>query len=346
MNVRGTAEDRHTPVLRERIVELLAPALQQPGAVMVDATLGMGGHSESVLEQCPAARVVGIDRDSEALSLAADRLARFGDRFTAVHAVYDELPQILTDLGLSGSAGPTDDSGPASTSGPSGPAPVSAVLFDLGVSSLQLDEEERGFAYRHDAPLDMRMDQSSGPTAAHVLNTYDQADLERVLREYGEERFARRVATAIVRERAGQPFTSSARLVELLRSAIPAASQKSGGHPAKRTFQALRIEVNGELEALRAALPAAVDALAVGGRIAVLSYHSLEDRLAKQVLAAGARSGTPVGLPVELPELAPYLRLLTRGAEEPEAAEINANPRATSARLRAAERTRVSKGHR
>ena len=294
---------------------------------MVDATLGMGGHSESILESCPGARVVGIDRDREALSLAGDRLARFGSRFIPVHAVYDELPRILTELGLLERLS------------------VSAVLLDLGVSSLQLDEEERGFAYRHDAPLDMRMDQDSDITAAQVLNTYDQADLERILREYGEERFAKRVASAVVRERAKQPFTTSARLVELLRSAIPAASQKSGGHPAKRTFQALRIEVNGELEALKAALQASVDALAVGGRIAVLSYHSLEDRLTKQALSAGARSGTPVGLPVELPELAPYLRLLTRGAEEPTASEISINPRAASARLRAAERTRVSKGH-
>jgi len=330
MNARRTAEDLHVPVMRDRIVELLEPALREQGAVMVDATLGMGGHTEAVLERCPGARVVGIDRDQEALSLAGARLARFGERFTPVHAVYDELPRILADLRLAGSGRP---------------ASVSAVLLDLGVSSLQLDEQERGFAYRHDAPLDMRMDQDSGVTAAEVLNTYSQADLERILRDYGEERFAKRVASAIVRERAREPFTSSARLVELLRSAVPAASQKSGGHPAKRTFQALRIEVNGELDALRAVLPAAVDALAVGGRIAVLSYHSLEDRLAKQELAAGAHSGTPVGLPVELPELAPYLRLLTRGAEEPGAAEVSLNPRAASARLRAAERTRVSKGH-
>jgi 16S rRNA (cytosine1402-N4)-methyltransferase len=327
MNARRTAEDLHVPVLRDRIVELLAPALREPGAVMVDATVGMGGHSESILEACPGARIVGIDRDHEALSLAGERLARFGDRFTPVHAVYDELPQVLVDLGLSGQSS------------------VCAALLDLGVSSLQLDEQERGFAYRHDAPLDMRMDQESGITAAHVLNTYNQADLERILREYGEERFAKRVASAIVRERGREPFTSSARLVELLRSAVPAASQKSGGHPAKRTFQALRIEVNGELEALRAALPAAVDALALGGRIAVLSYHSLEDRLTKQTLSAGAHTGTPIGLPVELPELAPYLRLLTRGAEEPAPAEVATNPRAASARLRAAERTRVTKGH-
>ena len=325
MNARGTAEDRHVPVLRDRILELLAPALQQPGSVMVDATVGMGGHSESVLEHCPSARVVGIDRDRDALTLAAERLARFGDRFTPVHAVYDELPRVLDEMGL-----------------PS----VSAVLLDLGVSSLQLDEEARGFAYRHDAPLDMRMDQTSGMTAAHVLNTYDRADLERILRVYGEERFAKRVASAVVRERARESFTTSARLVELLRSTIPSASQKSGGHPGKRTFQALRIEVNAELKALESVLPAAVDALAVGGRIAVLSYHSLEDRLSKRVLTAGSRSSTPVGLPVELPEHAAYLRLLTRGAEEPSATEISVNPRAASARLRAAERTRVSKGHR
>jgi len=325
MNARGTAEDRHVPVLRDRILELLAPALEQPGSVMVDATLGMGGHSESVLEHCPNARVLGIDRDREALTLAGERLARFGDRFTPIHAVYDELPQILTEQGLSS---------------------VSAVLLDLGVSSLQLDEQERGFAYRHDAPLDMRMDQSSGTTAADVLNTYSLTDLVRILHDYGEERFAKRVATAVVRERGREPFTSSARLVELLRSVIPAASQKSGGHPGKRTFQALRIEVNAELQALEAVLPAAVDALAVGGRIAVLSYHSLEDRLSKRVLTAGARSSTPVGLPIELPEHAAYLRLLTRGAEEPSAEEISANPRAASARLRAAERVRASKGRR
>jgi 16S rRNA (cytosine1402-N4)-methyltransferase len=326
MNTRGTAQARHVPVMRGRILELLAPALQEPGSVMMDATVGMGGHSELVLEQCPGARVVGIDRDREALSLAGERLARFGDRFMPVHAVFDRLPQVLEDLGLSARAS------------------LSALLLDLGVSSLQIDEQERGFAYRHDAPLDMRMDQSAGITAAEVLNTYAQADLERILREYGEERFAKRVATAIVRERERQTFTTSARLVELLRSAIPASSQKSGGHPGKRTFQALRIEVNAELRVLEAALPEAVDALAVGGRIAVLSYHSLEDRLTKHVLAAGAHGSTPAGLPVELPEHEAYLRLLTRGAEEPAAEEISVNPRAASARLRAAERTRISKG--
>jgi 16S rRNA (cytosine1402-N4)-methyltransferase len=306
-------------VLRDRVVELLAPALAEPGAVYVDATLGMGGHAEAVLERCPNARVVGIDRDEEAIALAGERLAPYADRLTLVHAVYDEFASVVQALGLRS---------------------VDAALFDLGVSSLQLDEEDRGFAYRVDAPLDMRMDQTDGPTAADVLNTYAVDDLTRILREYGEERFARPIARAVVRERDNAPFTTSGRLVDLLRGVVPAASQRSGGHPGKRTFQALRIEVNDELAAWQRALPAALDTLAVGGRIAVLSYHSLEDRIAKQALAAGARSSAPAGLPVELPEHAAYLRLLTRGAEEPSPQEVEQNPRAASARLRAAERVR------
>jgi 16S rRNA (cytosine1402-N4)-methyltransferase len=318
---------RHRPVLRDRVVELLEPALAAPGSVCVDGTLGMGGHAEGILERCPEARLVGIDRDEQALDLAGERLAPYADRLTLVHAVYDEFAAVVKSLGLEA---------------------VDAALFDLGVSSLQLDEEDRGFAYRVDAPLDMRMDQSAGITAADVLNTYDAAELTRVLREYGEERFARPIARAVVRERDREPFTTSGRLVELLRSVIPTASQRSGGHPAKRTFQALRIEVNHELAAWEKALPAAIDALAVGGRIAVLSYHSLEDRITKRALTAGARSSTPPGLPVELPEHAAYLRLLTRGAEEPSAAEVAENPRAASARLRAAERVRTTAtgGHR
>ena len=315
------AAPRHVPVLRDRITDLLAPALEAPGSVCIDATLGMGGHTAALLERCPQARVVGIDRDPDALTLAGARLAAFGARFTPVHAVYDEIADVVADLGLT---------------------EVQAVLFDLGVSSLQLDEAGRGFAYAHDAPLDMRMDQSVGITAADVLNTYAASDLARVLRDYGEERFARRVAAAIVRERERAPFTDSARLVDLLRTTVPAASQRSGGHPAKRTFQALRIEVNDELGAWQRALPAAVDALAVSGRIAVLSYHSLEDRITKQTFAAGARSSAPAGLPVELPEHAAYLRLLTRGAEEPSAAEQRDNSRSASARLRVAERIRAT----
>ena len=323
MSTRGRAEDRHIPVLRDRILDLLAPALEEPGSVYVDATLGMGGHAEAVLERCPNARVIGIDRDQEALTLAGERLEPYAARVTLVHSVYDEFATVVADLGI---------------------PEVHAALFDLGVSSLQLDETERGFSYSQDAPLDMRMDQSRGITAADVLNTYDAAELERVLREYGEERFARRIAAAIVREREREPFTTSARLVDLLKKAVPAASQKSGGHPGKRTFQALRIEVNEELSAWATALPAAIDTLAVGGRLAVLSYHSLEDRITKRVFAQGARSSAPEGLPVELPEHAAYLRLLTRGAEEPSAEEKAANPRSASARLRVAERTRSTKG--
>ena len=313
----------HLPVLRERVVTLLEPALRQAGSVVVDATLGMGGHAHALLTACPTAVLVGIDRDHEALALAGERLSEFGERVRLVHAVYDELPQVLRDLGLT---------------------QVQGVLLDLGVSSLQLDEDERGFAYRVDAPLDMRMDQSHGVTAAEVLNCYDVGDLARVLRDYGEERFARRIAANVVREREREPFTTSARLVSIVRASVPAATRTQGGNPAKRTFQALRIEVNGELAALEAAMPAAIAALAVGGRIAVLAYHSLEDRLVKQALAAGARSGTPPDLPVELPEHAPYLRLLTRGSEPPSDSEIEQNPRAASARLRAAERVRTTKG--
>ncbi|MDO5628831.1 MAG: 16S rRNA (cytosine(1402)-N(4))-methyltransferase RsmH [Mobilicoccus sp.] len=316
---RGEAADRHVPVMRDRIVELLAPALESPGSVYLDTTLGMGGHVEAILDACPQARAIGIDRDTEALALAGERLTRFGDRFDGVHAVFDEIPDVLDDLGLT---------------------EVQAVLFDLGVSSLQLDETDRGFAYRTDAPLDMRMDQQEGPTAADVLNTYEVAGLTRLLRDYGEERFARRIATAIVREREKAPWERSERLVDLLRSVVPAASQRSGGHPAKRTFQALRIEVNAELRVLEDAVPAAIDATALGGRVAVLSYHSLEDRMVKKVLAAGSRSSAPHGLPVELPEHQAYLRLLTRGAQEPTSEEIAVNPRAASAKLRAAMRIR------
>jgi 16S rRNA (cytosine1402-N4)-methyltransferase len=323
MGTVDDARDRHVPVLRDRCVALLAPALGTPGAVVVDGTLGMGGHSQALLAACPDAVLVGIDRDPQALDLAGRRLAPFADRVHLVHAVYDELPEVLDDLKI--------------------PA-VHGVLLDLGVSSLQLDERERGFAYAVDAPLDMRMDNTTGLTAAQVLNTYPAADLTRILREYGEERFAKRIAEAVVRERAVTPFTTSARLVDLVRACVPAATRRTGGNPAKRTFQALRIEVNGELAALERVIPAAVGALAVGGRIVVMAYQSLEDRIVKRVLAAGATSTTPPGLPVELPEHAPVLRLLTRGAETASEKEIADNPRAASVRLRAAERVRTDRG--
>ncbi|NLG21576.1 MAG: 16S rRNA (cytosine(1402)-N(4))-methyltransferase RsmH [Actinomycetales bacterium] len=316
-----TPAERHTPVLRDRIVELLAPALGERGAVYVDGTLGMGGHTEAILTACPGVTAVGIDRDTEALALAGERLSTFGERFVPVHAVYDEIPEALAERGI---------------------REAQAILFDLGVSSLQLDEAGRGFAYRMDAPLDMRMDQSTGQTAADVLNSYDVRELETILRDFGEERFARKIARAVVAEREREPFTTSARLVQLLHDVVPAASQRSGGHPAKRTFQALRIEVNAELSVWARALPAALSLLPVGGRIAVLSYHSLEDRITKRGLALGATSSAPPDLPVELPEHKPWLRLLTRGAEVADDAERAGNPRAASVRLRAAERTRAN----
>ncbi|MBW8751100.1 MAG: 16S rRNA (cytosine(1402)-N(4))-methyltransferase RsmH [Propionibacteriales bacterium] len=309
----------HVPVLLDRVVALVAPPLQQPGSILVDATLGLGGHTEAVLIRCPQAHVVGVDRDVHALEAAGERLAPFAGRTTLVHAVYDQIPEVLADLGI---------------------ASVQGVLFDLGVSSMQLDVRERGFAYAEDAPLDMRMDDTAGITAAEVLNTYPAADLARILRSYGEEKFARQIARAIVREREATPFDRSARLVELLRDVIPAPARRTGGHPAKRTFQALRIEVNDELGVLRRAIPAAIDSLAVGGRVVVMSYHSLEDRMVKQEITVRARSTAPEGLPVVPEEYQPELRLVTRGAEKASDAEIAENPRAASVRLRAAERVR------
>ncbi len=315
----GPAGARHVPVLLPRVAELLAPALADRPAVLVDATLGLGGHAAALLAAHPRLTLVGLDRDPQALAMAGRRLVAYADRTHLVHAVYDRLADVLGELGL---------------------PRVDGVLFDLGVSSLQLDADERGFSYARDADLDMRMDVGRGPTAADVLNTYPAAELARVLREYGEERFAARIAAAVVRRRERSPLRRSGELVELLYEAVPAASRRTGGHPAKRTFQALRIEVNGELDALRAALPAAVDALAVGGRIVVLAYHSLEDRIVKRELTARAQSRTPVGLPVELPGHGPELRLVTRGAEVARDEEIADNPRAASVRLRAAERIR------
>ena len=313
---RGLAADRHVPVMLTEILDALAPSLARSGALYVDATLGMGGHTEAVLERFGEARAIGIDRDTEALRLAGERLARFGDRFEGVHAVNTEVADVL-------------------------PRPADAMLFDLGVSSLQLDELDRGFSYRADAPLDMRMDQTSdGPTAADVLNTASQDELERILKTYGEERFARKIAHAVVKEREKQPWTTSGRLVEMLRSVIPLASQRQSGHPAKRTFQALRIEVNDELRGWEQAVTSALDSLAVGGRLAVLSFHSLEDRIVKRALAALTVSSTPLDLPVELPGTGPELRLLVRGSAAPTESEIAENPRAASARLRAAERIR------
>jgi 16S rRNA (cytosine1402-N4)-methyltransferase len=311
----------HVPVLLERVLALLAPALADRPAVAVDATLGLGGHAEALLAAHPQLTLVGLDRDPAALDRSRARLAPYAERLHLVHAVYDRMPEVLDEFGIDG---------------------VDGVLFDLGVSSMQLDVADRGFAYAQDAPLDMRMDQTTGPTAEDVVNGYPVSQLARVLREYGEERFAMRIAQAIDRERRVAPLRSTARLAELVREAIPAATRRHGGHPAKRTFQALRIEVNGELAAVGAAVPAAVDAVRLGGRIVVLAYHSLEDRIVKQTFAARATDTTPPGLPVPLPDRGPELRLLTRGAEPASEAEIAANPRAASVRLRAVERIRES----
>ncbi|MFD9611546.1 16S rRNA (cytosine(1402)-N(4))-methyltransferase RsmH [Streptomyces sp. NPDC090082] len=313
------SNDRHVPVMLQRCLDMLAPALRRPGAVVVDCTLGLGGHSEALLRQFPEVRLVALDRDKEALRLSGERLAPYGDRATLVHAVYDELPEVLDRLGL-----PT----------------VDGVLFDLGVSSMQLDEADRGFAYAQDAPLDMRMDQTTGISAAEVLNTYAPGELVRILRAYGEEKQAKRIVSAIVRERDKEPFSNSARLVDLIRDALPQAAKRTGGNPAKRTFQALRIEVNRELDSVEQAIPAAVKALAVGGRVVVLSYQSLEDRIVKGVFAAGAATTAPPGLPVVPEKYQPRLKLLTRGAELPTEEEVAENRRAAPARLRGVERIR------
>ncbi|GAA4487370.1 16S rRNA (cytosine(1402)-N(4))-methyltransferase RsmH [Microbacterium panaciterrae] len=308
----------HTPVMLDRCVELLTPALQHDGAILVDATLGMGGHAEAFLERLPNIRLIGLDRDTDALRIAGERLARFGDRVTLVHTVYDGIGEHAL--------------------GPDGER-ASGILFDLGVSSLQLDEAERGFAYAKDAPLDMRMDQTSGTTAAEVLATFSEGQLRRIFERYGEEKLAGRYARAIVHARQSAPLERSGQLVDILQAATPAAVQRAG-HPAKRVFQALRIEVNRELNVLADAIPAAMGALAVGGRIVVMSYQSLEDRLVKQAFAAASASTAPAGLPVELPEHAPRFRMLTKGAEQADEAERAVNPRAIPVRLRAAERVR------
>ncbi|KJK45508.1 16S rRNA methyltransferase [Lentzea aerocolonigenes] len=310
-------QPRHVPVLLDRVLELFAPALEGKPAVVVDTTLGMGGHSDALLSAHPELTLIGLDRDPQAIEMAGKRLARHGDRVKLVNVTYDHIDEAVEDLGYSH---------------------VDGVLMDLGVSSLQLDEEERGFAYSKDAPLDMRMSKGTGMTAADVLNTYSHGDLARILSTYGEERFAGKIASAVLREREKEPFTNSGRLVELLYNVVPAASRRTGGHPAKRTFQALRIEVNGELESLRLALPAALGVLGMGGRIVVESYQSLEDRMVKQALAELAKSKTPPGLPVELPGHGPEVKLLTKGAELATEQEIEDNPRAAPVRLRAAER--------
>ena len=315
----------HVPVLVDRCVELLTPALTRhgsdgSGAVLVDATVGAGGHAERFLAALPGLKLIGLDRDSSALEVAGARLARFTDRVSLVHARYDEIASILSGFGHAATGS------------------IDGLLFDLGVSSMQLDRVERGFSYAHDAPLDMRMDTSSPLTAADILNKSDEAALAKILHRYGEERFARRIAAHVVRRRAQTPFRTTGELVDLLYQAIPAPARRTGGHPAKRTFQALRIAVNSELDSLHAALPAALDALAIGGRLVVLAYQSLEDRFVKSVFADAVSSRTPVDLPIELPGHGAKFRSLTRGAERADSIEVDRNPRSAAVRLRAVQR--------
>lgn len=324
------ASAAHVPVLAERCLELLEPALvptaNRPHPVLVDATLGLGGHSELVLQRFDAVRVIGVDRDLEALRRSRERLAPFGDRFLGVHATYDELEDVLADH--------TDD------------GRAQAVLMDLGVSSMQLDLADRGFAYSQDGPLDMRMDPSTGTTAAELLATAPEAELRHILHTYGEEKFAGRIAAAVIARRERAPLQRTGELAELVRDSIPAAARRRGGNPAKRTFQALRVAVNAELEVLSRAMPTAIAAVTVAGRVVVMAYQSLEDRIVKRAFAAGATSRTPPGIPVELPEHRPYLRLLTRGAEVASEQEVATNPRSASVRLRAVEIVRDVRGGR
>jgi 16S rRNA (cytosine1402-N4)-methyltransferase len=312
---------RHLPVMAGRVVELLRP---RPGGVYLDATLGLGGHSQRILQASgPSGRVIGLDRDPAALALARERMAWAGERLVTVRASFADLAEVAEDVGVER---------------------VDGVLYDLGVSSLQLDEPERGFSYRVDAPLDMRMDTTGGVTAAEVLATYPRAELTRVFRLYGQERFASRIARFVDEARRRAPIRTTGELVELVKAAIPAAARRTGPHPARRVFQALRIEVNGELTALADSLPQAIDLLAPSGRVVVLSYHSLEDRIAKRTFVAaatGAQEGLPGLGPVAAPEPSPQsarIAILTRRPESPGPDEVAANPRAESAKLRAAEK--------
>lgn len=323
----------HVPVMRDRMAALIAEHVEALGenAVIVDATLGAGGHAEFFLNTFPKARLIGLDRDQNALRDARARLAPFGERFIGVQTRFDGLREVLESV-----EGDIIDL--AREHG------IAGALFDLGVSSMQLDQVERGFAYRTDAPLDMRMDATQGITAADILNTYSHGDIARILKTYGDERFAGKIASAVLKEREKEPFTTSARLVELLYDTIPAATRRTGGHPAKRTFQALRVEVNNELDSLKNVLPQITDALNVGGRAVFMSYQSHEDKLVKKFFTDLTTSKTPPGLPVDLPGTAPQFKQVTRGAETASEAEIEENPRAAPVKVRAIERIANNSG--
>jgi len=304
--------------MRDRCVDLLSPAISaSTNPVVVDATLGLGGHTEALLQKFPHLTVIGIDRDLDAIAKATTRLAPFADRLKTAHSTFDGIAQVVTELGYKH---------------------IDGALFDLGVSSMQLDQQERGFSYSHDAPLDMRMDRTQSLTAGEIINTYEPGQLVRILRTYGEEKFATRIVESIVKQRAIAPMNSTTQLAEMVKAAIPAATRRTGGNPAKRTFQALRIETNDELGTITRALPAALELLNVGARLVVMSFQSLEDRIVKQLFVASTTSGTPRNLPFELPEYAAKFSMITRGSETPTDAELAENSRSQSVRLRAIER--------
>jgi len=304
--------------MRDTCVDLLTPAINKSETpVVVDATLGLGGHSEALLESNPNLVLIGIDRDLDAIVKAKNRLAKFENRVKLNHAIFDEITDVVNSFGFE---------------------QVDGILFDLGVSSMQLDQSDRGFSYSQDAPLDMRMDRSTGITASEIINTYAPGELVRILRTYGEEKFATRIVENIVKERAKAPLNSTAQLATLVKESIPAATRRTGGNPAKRTFQALRIETNDELGAVNRAIPQALELLKVGGRLVVMSFQSLEDRIVKEIFMEATTSGTPRDLPIDLPEFAAKFALVVRGSVLPSEAEIAANSRAQSVRLRAIER--------
>ena len=304
--------------MRDTCIDLLTPAINKSETpVVVDATLGLGGHSEALLESNPNLVLIGIDRDLDAIVKARNRLVKYENRAMLSHAIFDEITDVVNSFGFK---------------------QVDGILFDLGVSSMQLDQSDRGFSYSKDAPLDMRMDRSTGITASEIVNTYAPGELVRILRTYGEEKFATRIVENIVKERAKAPLNSTAQLATLVKESIPAATRRTGGNPAKRTFQALRIETNDELGAVSRAIPQALELLKVGGRLVVMSFQSLEDRIVKEIFTEATTSGTPRDLPVDLPEFAAKFALVVRGSVLPSEAEIAANSRAQSVRLRAIER--------
>lgn len=309
----------HVPVMVARCLELLEPAAHD-GAVFVDCTLGMGGHSEAILKEFPQVRLYGIDRDEQALQIAGERLSPFGDRFTPIHTTYDRIGDVADQAG----------------------GKVDGILMDLGVSSFQLDQDDRGFAYSRDTYLDMRMDTSQGKAAATLLQEASKQELTRILRVYGEEKFAAKIAGAIVKKRESEPIERSGQLVALVRASIPAPARRKGGNPAKRTFQALRVAVNNELSILEDAIPAALNSLNVGGRLVVEAYQSLEDRIVKAAFKEASTSQAPPDLPVVPPELAPNFNLVFSGAQKADEEEQKTNPRSAPVRLRAIER--ISEG--